>query len=479
MTKVSGYPLISVIIPVYNVEKYLRECLDSVINQTLKDIEIICINDGSTDNSPAILQEYKQKDNRITILTQENKGAGAARNAGLDIAKGNYLAILDSDDIYDITMLEKMYTVSETMQTDLTVCFSKAFDNVTKKTWDITWSAMNIEKECFSYKDTLEIPQAFDFFIGWSWDKLFRKSFIDQTKLRFQEISHSNDGFFVFCAMYAASRITILKEYLVAHRANREGSIECSHDKNPLCFYEMYKAVKDGLERIDVFSEVKERYAMWVLRHSMWVLDVIRKPKSFIQIYSMMQSDIFPRNEISKLPFEFFENKYFYDEMKKITGQSPAEYLFDQRNTAREERDYLQGEREHLQAERDHLQIEQDRLQGERDYLHGEQNRLQGERDYLEGERSRLQGERDYLQGEQSRLQAERDHLEGERNNLQAERDHLQNERERLQQEQDRLQQERNELQQERDALLGSLSFRLGRMLTWFPRQLRKIFTRL
>ena len=80
-------PLVSVIIPVYNVEKYLRQCLNSVINQTLKDIEIICVDDGSTDKSLQILQEYKEKDNRITILTQQNQYAGVARNNGLKIAK--------------------------------------------------------------------------------------------------------------------------------------------------------------------------------------------------------------------------------------------------------------------------------------------------------------------------------------------------------------------------------------------------------
>ena len=101
---------LSVIIPVYNDEKYLRECLDSVCNQTLDDIEIICINDGSTDSSPEILNEYSQADERIIIINQENRGPAASRNNGLDIAKGEYIAFLDADDMYiDCEGLDVMY----------------------------------------------------------------------------------------------------------------------------------------------------------------------------------------------------------------------------------------------------------------------------------------------------------------------------------------------------------------------------------
>ena len=92
--KINYVPKVSVIIPVYNVEKYLRECLDSVINQTLKDIEIICVDDGSTDSSGKILDEYAQKDKRIKVIHQENQGLGAAHNVGIDLAKGEYIGFV-------------------------------------------------------------------------------------------------------------------------------------------------------------------------------------------------------------------------------------------------------------------------------------------------------------------------------------------------------------------------------------------------
>lgn len=100
---------VSVIIPVYNSEAYLKECLDSVVHQTLQDIEIICVDDGSTDASMDILQKYAQKDERFRILEQQHLGGGAARNLGLKEAEGEYLSFLDSDDYFELDMLQKIY----------------------------------------------------------------------------------------------------------------------------------------------------------------------------------------------------------------------------------------------------------------------------------------------------------------------------------------------------------------------------------
>ena len=97
------------IVPVYNVEEYLPECLDSILSQTLTNIEVICIDDGSSDNSVKILKEYENKDKRIKLLFQKNQGAAVARNAGLKIAEGEYVSILDSDDFFEPDFLEKMY----------------------------------------------------------------------------------------------------------------------------------------------------------------------------------------------------------------------------------------------------------------------------------------------------------------------------------------------------------------------------------
>ena len=122
MNKMSCKPKISVIIPVYNAETYLLECLDSIVNQTLKDIEIICVNDGSTDNSLSILKEYASKDNRIKIIDKENEGQGYARKIGLDNATGEYILFCDNDDYYsELTAFEELYNYIEKVKVDVVI----------------------------------------------------------------------------------------------------------------------------------------------------------------------------------------------------------------------------------------------------------------------------------------------------------------------------------------------------------------------
>lgn len=122
-------PILSVIIPVYNVSFYLEECLSSVVHQSLQDIEIICINDGSTDNSLEILKKWGKKDNRIVILNQENKGVSAARNEGLKIAKGNYITFVDADDMVCPNIYSSLIPKMQIYELDAYIFAFKTFPN--------------------------------------------------------------------------------------------------------------------------------------------------------------------------------------------------------------------------------------------------------------------------------------------------------------------------------------------------------------
>ncbi|MCL2520818.1 MAG: glycosyltransferase [Spirochaetaceae bacterium] len=385
-------PKVSVIIPVYNTFPFLRECMDGIVNQTLQDIEIILINDGSTDGSLAILEEYKQNDSRIIIINQENKGAGAARNAGLDIVQGEYLSILDSDDIYDVTMLEKMYTKAEELQVDFVVCFCKFFDNATKNEWPWEWSGMSIEKKVFSFKDTLNISQNFDFFTGSCYDKLYKRSFIDKHKLRFQEISHSNDGFFVFYTMYAAERIAILKEFFIKYRINRVGNLGSTHHQDTHSFYEMHKAVRYSLVELGVLEVIKERFAVWSFKHCWWVLNEIKTWQAFLEVYSIIQNKLIPENKTISVPIDMFDVKFLYDEAREINELSAAEYLFVRRKSLRVEYTNLQEEHNNLQAEHINLSVTYRNLQMEYNNLSAESNHLQNEYSNLQNKYTKLLG---------------------------------------------------------------------------------------
>ena len=112
---------VSVIMPVFNVEKYLRQCLDSLLNQSLTEFEIICVDDGSTDSSLEILHEYQQKDHRVKVLTQQNKFAGVARNNGLKVAQGEYVFFLDSDDFFEKDMFMEVYNQGKKTDADIVI----------------------------------------------------------------------------------------------------------------------------------------------------------------------------------------------------------------------------------------------------------------------------------------------------------------------------------------------------------------------
>ena len=144
-TNSSGSPVLSLLIPIYNVQRYLRECLDSALAQTLKDIEIICINDGSTDNSPAIIREYMEHDRRVKMIDKANSGYGDSMNHGLEMARGKYVGILESDDFMASDALEKLVSAADSNNAD----FAKA-------NFDFYWSKPEERRslhEMFKAKD--------------------------------------------------------------------------------------------------------------------------------------------------------------------------------------------------------------------------------------------------------------------------------------------------------------------------------------
>ena len=120
-TNASGSPVLSLLIPIYNVQRYLRECLDSAVAQTLKDIEIICINDGSTDNSPAIIREFMERDGRVKMIDKANSGVAATRNMGLREARGKYLQFVDADDTIQPYATELLVQRAEESGADLVI----------------------------------------------------------------------------------------------------------------------------------------------------------------------------------------------------------------------------------------------------------------------------------------------------------------------------------------------------------------------
>ncbi|MGL6298353.1 MAG: glycosyltransferase [Methanobacteriaceae archaeon] len=218
---------VSIIVPVYNTENYLRQCLNSIVNQTIEDIEIICVNDGSTDNSLTILKEYANNDSRIKIFCQENKGLGAARNTGMKYAMGEYLSFIDSDDWIESDTYEVLYNDAKNNNLDIVMFQLINFNNETNKYYED--SIYNIdcinddlfEQGIFSYKD---VDDVFFTITVSSCNKLYNKTFLDNINVKFQEGLVFEDHPFFFQTFLKAKKVKVVRKHFY-NRRRREGSL--------------------------------------------------------------------------------------------------------------------------------------------------------------------------------------------------------------------------------------------------------------
>ena len=211
---------VSVIVPIYNVEKYLAECLDSIVNQTLRDIEIICVNDGTTDNSAEIMEQYAQKDPRIKTITQENGGLSVARNSGLAIATGEYLFFTDSDDILELNALEKLYAISK--EKDLDVLYFdhiRFYENGDPNTYfDRSAICQDYTKKIYDGVSFYRASRDGGIYSPVVWSQFFSRSFMDANKLSFYPGILHEDNLFSFQVTMTAQRAAYLPEKLYWHR---------------------------------------------------------------------------------------------------------------------------------------------------------------------------------------------------------------------------------------------------------------------
>lgn len=312
-------PKVSVIIPVYNVEEYLRECLDSVVNQTLKDIEIICVNDGSTDNSLAILNEYEQKDCRVKIIDKKNEGAGPARNVGMKISTGDYLIFFDADDCMKNDALEVLYANVTETNSDISLCRSMTFSDNVSDTTDISWSIKDglIDNKT-SFHPAEVSKYIFQFCVGWPWDKLYRRDFVIKNELYFQSLRHSNDTYFVLMSLVLASKISRVDDRLMFHRKHAN-SLEATRVKAPKCFYYALREMLKTLKKKNLYKLYEQSFVNYCINFACWHIGTIEDTlvkDTMINYYNKILRAI----DIFK-----FDQSYFYDVC--LYNKSMNEYL--------------------------------------------------------------------------------------------------------------------------------------------------------
>lgn len=200
--------LISIILPVYNVSKYLEECMKSIINQTYKNIEIIVVNDGSTDESDYICEKYKKLDNRIKVIHQKNQGLSAARNTGLNYCKGEYISFIDSDDYVKPDFIEKLYKSIKENNTNISVCgYTDLYtDNTLKSAGISEYNELHTGKKFLKDRGLNTVV----------WNKMYDASIWE--KLRFDVGKLHEDLFIMHKIMYNEDIVSVVKEDLYIHR---------------------------------------------------------------------------------------------------------------------------------------------------------------------------------------------------------------------------------------------------------------------
>jgi glycosyltransferase involved in cell wall biosynthesis len=242
--KNKGKTLISIIVPVYNVEEYLTNCLDSICNQTLKEIEIIIINDGSTDNSSEIIKEFQKNDKRIKVITQKNQGLSAARNAGLDIATGEYIGFVDSDDFISPDMYMDLYNKILEYDTDIVICNHYILENDSLRT-NSNYSDYLIETDK-KYTYYLLRDEAIKNFV---WSRLYKKELFDGVRFPIGKVFED-----IYLSFYLLGKIKnsyYISEPLYCYRV-REGSISRSVN---------IKIVTDVVNAVySLYMKIKKKY---------------------------------------------------------------------------------------------------------------------------------------------------------------------------------------------------------------------------
>lgn len=304
---------ISVIIPVYNIQQHLRECLDSVLGQSYPHLQVICVDDGSTDESPAILAQYAQKDNRVQVIRQQNAGPGAARNTGLEAATGEYVIFLDSDDWFEPDFLEKMVDTAVREGADVAICRAVEFDTNSGRELPSEWMMKKQYlpgKLAFAPQEMAD--HLFQFTYGMPWDKFYRRELLTTSGIRYPALKNSEDLAFVYPTLLAAKRIAVVDEVLIHHRINRMASVSNSRCGQPEAPYEAFQIVKEYLEQHQIMDTYRRSFLNWAMEFLVWHISNMSQRDIQKQYLNTLRHQWLPQLHFEEHPASYYESKSCY-----------------------------------------------------------------------------------------------------------------------------------------------------------------------
>lgn len=281
-------PHISILIPVYNVETYLRECLDSVCGQTLKNLEIICINDGSTDNSLKILRDYATKDRRISIINKKNTGYGDSMNQGIKRATGEYIGIVEPDDWIEKDAFEKLYTVAKQFSADIVKAnYYKFTSKSSVKTSENTPENSNILISAKTHPEVFQFAPAV-------WSAIYRRKFLTQNEIIFLPTPGASyqDLGFSFKVWATAKNIVLIPDAFLHYRLDNSSS-SVNNPNKVNCVVEEYVEIESYLVERGIFEDFGARMEAAKFRNYHWNFQRLPSPsaKNFYQTWRQEMLD--------------------------------------------------------------------------------------------------------------------------------------------------------------------------------------------
>ena len=329
-------PKISVIIPVYNGIDYIEECLDSIVNQTLKEIEIICVNDGSIDNSLSILKEYASEDNRIKIIDKENEGQGYARKVGLDNATGKYIMFCDQDDKFASNdSFQIVFDRIEKCETDI-IIFNFAYWNEKEE--------LNANEGYLPSKQIFKLADEKELLLKYfaPWLKIYRKSFLDKyDDWYFPKFSFIEDPPLHVQVLLRSDSISYIDKILYFHRTTNPNSVTIGKqytDKHANAFCDFSEKIKNILINEDVLKDYKEYFIYFIVTQSFAYIkksnfdsNVIVIFQKFFKNNSLFIKSIIantPFNENNAYPLLAIKDIFYVKSMLRFSNLKVIEYLY-------------------------------------------------------------------------------------------------------------------------------------------------------
>lgn len=316
---------VSVIIPTYNVSPYINETLNSFINQTLKNIQIIVVDDGSTDDTCEIITSYARQDSRIQLIKQENQGAGVARNNGMSYAQGEYIYFFDGDDYCELYFLKEAVKKADETGADITVFDYYRVDQITgKKTLyhGLNQTLLPSDKECFNYQD---VPSRILSIVNPTpWNKLYRKSYIEKTGLKFMALTTTNDITFASLSVAMAKSITYIDRPFMYYRINRKEALTTFKQKKLNNVLLAVQEVMNQANKLEYAETIKPSILYFSMSNYIYALNNYAgkfRSKYYRRYYKTLHK-IFNSDLFRKCKSSDINNKKLYSQFHDIQSNS-------------------------------------------------------------------------------------------------------------------------------------------------------------